>query len=275
MTLMQIIGREYGLPAAGSVIELGAQDISANHIDMAKHIKRFSGSYKDIDSIKTSADFYSALGFKRYNAIDASGENGAYVFDLNTNIEEKYSFFEKFDVVTNLGTIEHCFNVSEAFKNMHNLCKAGGLMVHAFPSSGNANHGLYNLQPRLFALLAQSNNYEILNFSFTVDYKPELRKFTHDHYASYDDRDLMCYVVYKKNDEKPFVFPFDSMFDDINKLDGYKAHLDANEFRPYIKGSWNNIKPSSLEKVPLKTIQRPAYFKTILKHVFDIISRML
>lgn len=274
MTLLQTLREEKNL-GFGSVIEFGAQDISADYQDIASQAKRFKGCMQNIDRIESAPELYKSLGFDTYRAIDASGENGALVFDLNTNIRSNYGFEEKFNLVTNLGTIEHCFDVATAFINMHELCETNGIMIHAFPSAGNANHGLHNFQPRLFALIGQSNNYEVLKFLFTVDYKPELRAFSHTHYKAYDDRDLMCYVVFRKKEDKGFVFPFDSMFDDINKLDGYQSGLNMSEFRSYIKGSWSNVRPSSLKHVPYDVIRSPGIVKGLLKKGYDRIVRFL
>ena len=255
------------------MLELGAQDISADHKDMATHNKRFNNASDSPDCIDTAALLYEVMGYPRYQAIDATGEYGAHVFDLNEDIASKYDFHEEFELVTNLGTIEHCFNPAVAFENVHKFCKKGGLMIHAFPSNGNANHGFYNMQPRLFAILAQANEYETLEFVFTVDYKPVLNEFSHKSYAAHDDRDLMCYVVFRKMNDKPFVSPFDSIFDDKNKLKGYKTALDINEFRSYIKGTWQNVKPKNIASVPVEIIRATNPIRKIIKRIYDIIGR--
>ncbi len=273
MTLLQILRQDH-LLAGNSVLELGAQDISADFSDMAKHARRFAGMENVPEKIKTARELYKIFGYADYQAIDATGEHGAHVFDLNTDIKTRYAFTTQFDLVTNLGTIEHCFNVAQAFENMHNICREGGIMVHAFPSSGNANHGFYNMQPRLFALMAQANNYDILDYFFTVDYKPQLRMFSNKAYRAYDDRDLMCYVAFRKKNSNKFVYPFDSMFDDKNQLQEYKGKgaLDINEFRSYIKGTWTNVKPRNLCCVPTGPLKAIHSVKQILKKIFDKIS---
>ena len=168
LTLLANLKADQCLPG-GTVLELGAQDISASPAYMAKHAKRYE-FLKDIpEQITTARDFYTLFGYAPYQAIDASGEYGAHVYDLNEDVQKKYGFSEQFDLVTNLGTIEHCFNIAQSLENMHNFCRPGGLMIHAFPANGNANHGLYNMQPRLLMLMAQANNYDVLNYLFTVD----------------------------------------------------------------------------------------------------------
>lgn len=264
-----------GALSGGKVIELGAQDISADHQKIATHAKRFSSNTNIPAEIKTARELYAAFGYNEYQAIDASGEYGAHVFDLNVDIQKTYNFPEQFDLVTNLGTIEHCFNPAQAIENMHNICKENGLMIHAFPSNGNANHGFYNMQPRLFILMAQANGYDLIDYVFTADYKPKLIQFSHKNYAAHDDRDILSYVVFRKKKSAPFIKPFDSMFDDKNKLDGYTSALDITEFRPYIKGSWLNIRPRSLCCVPTKAANAPSFLRGILKSTYDFLGRYI
>jgi hypothetical protein len=64
--------------------------------------------------------------------------------------------------VTNNGTGEHLFNQAAVFENCHNLCEAGGVMLHQLPFSGWWNHGFFCIQPVLFVDLARANDYEIL-----------------------------------------------------------------------------------------------------------------
>ena len=51
-----------------------------------------------------------------------------------------------FDVVLDPGTLEHCFNIGQAFKNVRNLCRPGGHILHINPLS-MMNHGFWNLNP--------------------------------------------------------------------------------------------------------------------------------
>ncbi len=272
MTLLQTLKKE-GALTQGSVIELGAQDISADHNDMATYTKRFLHNSDVPDSISTAKQLYKIMGYSSYQAIDATGEYGAHIYDLNEDIELKYNFTETFDLVANLGTIEHCFNPAMAFENTHKFCKKGGLIIHAFPCNGNANHGFYNMQPRLFAIMAQANEYDILKFVFTVDYKPVLHDFSYKSYAAHDDRDLMCYVVFRKTKDNSFVIPFDSLFDDKNKLPGYKTDLDFKEFRSYIKGTWKNVRPNNISSVPTVFLKSVSPIRKVIKIIYDRIGR--
>ena len=67
--------------------------------------------------------------------------------------------------MVNNGTGEHVFNQHNLFENMHNLTKENGLILNILPFIDWINHGFYNYNPLLFADLAASNNYEVINMS--------------------------------------------------------------------------------------------------------------
>lgn len=48
-----------------------------------------------------------------------------------------FIFINQFDVITNYGTIEHINDQYHAFKNVHDMCKSGGIMIHNFPPQGH------------------------------------------------------------------------------------------------------------------------------------------
>lgn len=159
-----------------SALDIGAQTVTINskfveklftNIDLKKITEKANYHYnlilnQDEFSVK---DFYFASGFKDYHSIDINGAYESYKFDLNQNIEKTYNFNEQFDLVINNGTGEHVFNQHSLFENMHNLTKENGLILNILPFIGWINHGFYNYNPLLFADLAASNNYEVINMS--------------------------------------------------------------------------------------------------------------
>lgn len=224
-----------------TILEFGAQDLCAAP-EVVDYVIRQHGIVPPSQPLKTPAEMYATLGFTDYTAIDAGGQNGALLYDLNRDLKTTYGFDRQFDVVTNLGTSEHCFNQFQVFKNLHDACRKDGLMIHAVPSQGNANHGFYNYQPRFFADLAAANRYGIVRIDFTVDYMPQLHAYSLDTYKKYDSRDLMLYVVLRKTDASEFQSPFDGMFSSSNLLTEYNGPGDdplKTTFSPYLKGgSW-------------------------------------
>ncbi|NJD24015.1 MAG: class I SAM-dependent methyltransferase [Betaproteobacteria bacterium] len=228
-----------------SVIEIGAQDVCVAEqvVNQILVDHRFG---LQANGFSNAADLYRSLGFDCYKCIDASGQHGALVFDLNKDLREHYGFVETFDLVTNLGTAEHCFNQFSVFKNLHDLCRPGGIVIHALPAQGNVNHGFYNYHPRFFGDLAIANGYEIVDLSFTVDYKSEMMKYSKAEFQRWDSHDILFYATLRKISDAPFCAPFDGMFSSASQVTGYVAtDIDplVTEFSPYLKGGdWENTK---------------------------------
>uniref|UniRef100_A0A9E7ZVM2 Class I SAM-dependent methyltransferase n=1 Tax=Bosea sp. NBC_00436 TaxID=2969620 RepID=A0A9E7ZVM2_9HYPH len=228
-----------------TVIELGAQDISADPRAVAGMLAAEKlGSAAE--PVPLASDLYRRLGYVSYAAIDANGLHGAKVFDLNRDLKDAYGFADTFDLVTNLGTLEHCFDQAAAFRNMHRLCKPGGLMIHCLPTQGLVNHAFYNYHPRFVADLSAANGYEIERIFFTADFKPEMVRYSIAAFKERDDRDLLIYAVLRKTSAADFQMPFDGMFSDESHIEYAnrvsRAEIFASDFAAYIKTSWCNIR---------------------------------
>jgi hypothetical protein len=107
-----------------TVIELGSKHIMEP--EYAQSLLKTDFSWQATGHQINCEIFYRCLGFQTYKCIDADGRYGDLVFDLNKNISDIYGYREQFDLVTNHGTTEHCFNQVNVFQNIHNLCGLGG-----------------------------------------------------------------------------------------------------------------------------------------------------
>jgi SAM-dependent methyltransferase len=104
--------------------------------------------------------FAAVLDFSSYAANDPGTAGSTYQFDLNLPVQ----LDKQFDLIINIGTAEHVFNVYQFFKTAHDLAKPGGMMVHSCPFTGWPDHGFYTFQPTFFFDLARANQYEIISF---------------------------------------------------------------------------------------------------------------
>lgn len=268
ITLLSSLSARGHLPIEGKVLEFGAQDISAEPKAAAEHARRCGMQHSRL-SIDFASELYGLYGLSNYTCIDATAEHGALVYDLNTNLRSTYGFTETFDLVTDLGTFEHCFDVASAFRNAHEACKTGGLMIHALPSNCNANHGYYTIQPRMIADIAAANNYEIIDFVFTVDYCSTMYRFNRENYQLYDDRDVMIYAVLRKKLAAEFRLPFDSIFTEKNTLADYQSINTPLAYSSYIKSSWGNVRPRALDKVPTDIQPTPPHYRGWIKRMIN------
>ncbi|WP_445246635.1 hypothetical protein [Microcoleus sp. OTE_8_concoct_300] len=197
-----------------TVIELGSQDIMEP--EYAQNLLKTDFSWQATANQINCEIFYRCLGFQTYKCIDADGRYGALVFDLNKNISDIYGYREQFDLVTNHGTTEHCFNQVNVFQNIHNLCGLGGLMIHGIPFYGYLNHGFYNYNPLFFETLAVANNYKMIGMYLNVNKKKgDLVPYSYDlmevlqNTSSLSSMAILLFVVMRKQIEKEFKVPFD------------------------------------------------------------------
>lgn len=90
-------------------------------------------------------------------AIDMDGSAIAKKLDLNRPVQ----LGRQFQVVHNAGTLEHVFDIAQAFRSIHDLTAPGGLMIHHAPFVGWVDHGFYSLHPTLFWDIAEANGYQV------------------------------------------------------------------------------------------------------------------
>jgi SAM-dependent methyltransferase len=229
ITLAELVA---SLPAHPSVMEFGAQDISADATLVTKALN--DRGYTGTAPVSTAPELYRRLGFQGYTAIDfIDDRDDVRMFDLNQDIDRAYGFTETFDLVTNLGTLEHCFDQAAGFRNMHRMTKPGGYMLQCLPVAGHVNHGFFNYHPRLMAEIAIANDYELSITFITADFTATRIPYSIEAFQAHDHRELLMYAVLKRVNDKVFINPVDRMFTD-------QAAVMASEFRPYVKAPWSN-----------------------------------
>jgi hypothetical protein len=167
------------LPLGGAVLELGEAnwygDVGLN--DLRADIEAFA-SDAHRQPLLGALDRYGAernlFGLAKLfwatftqsddmTAIDLHGGPAA----LKLNLNEPVDLGRQFEIVTNLGTIEHVFNVARALETIHDHAKPGGLMLHGMPLSGWVDHGFYSFNPTLYWDLAAANGYQVVGAFYT------------------------------------------------------------------------------------------------------------
>ena len=90
------------------------------------------------------------------NALDYSSfEDADIIHDLNIPLENSN---KQFNTIIDFGTSEHVFNVTECLKNISNLCKINGHIVHCLPANNNCGHGFWQFSPELFFNIYDNTN---------------------------------------------------------------------------------------------------------------------
>lgn len=207
-----------------SVIELGSQDLHAPQDEISLVFNKLLNMPLPMgEKVYTPELFYKGMGFKQYKCIDMDGRHDAFKFNLNRDIAVEYGFKQKFNLVTNHGTSEHCFDQARVFQNIHNLCSAGGIMLHALPFQGYVSHGFINYQPCFFRYLAEANNYSLIGLYLTLNsesgdvstYSDELLK----HITVMPNSTIALFAILQKTGDDDFRMPLDGKyFDNVNKF---------------------------------------------------------
>lgn len=196
-----------------SVFDMGAQDLHVNLGQFKELLSSAGITDYDESAFSVLAEFpqkrmgtevfYKLLGFKKYLCSDVIDRWNSVKIDLNYPITGD-SLLGKYDLVTDYGNNEHVFNIAEAYRTMHRLCKAQGIMIIQQQVYGG--NGYYNFTPHYFEDMAIANEYEILFslYEFNNHFIP-----IGSNIMDIADKQValkMCYVFRKVKDQD-FVFP--------------------------------------------------------------------
>lgn len=128
------------------ILEIWGKDIYDQltfHPDSASIIK-WHGVVGMTDKIIEAEHFFKLLGFDLEVCDIAQIRGNEVIIDLNEPCQE--SLHQKYDLIIDTGTCEHCFNIAQAIKNLANMVKVNGYIHHVNPIN-MFNHGFYNLNP--------------------------------------------------------------------------------------------------------------------------------
>lgn len=242
-----------------SVIELGSQEMKAAVESDILHFLKAVGNKNPARDFKKAQRalgkrplskrfirpfnmpakvIYHWLGIKEYESIDSNGDSGAHIFDLNEEIREKYGYTKTFDLVTNHGTTEHVFNQYACFKNIHDLTKTGGYMLHGLPFQGYIGHCFYNYQPNFYLDLALANEYDVkgmwvvIDNYFVVPYSKDVVERQRN-----SAKDMLLFCLFQKKKDKLFQVPFQGKYVEVTQLDV----IHNLKFRRPKKPLWRKI----------------------------------
>jgi hypothetical protein len=112
-----------------------------------------------LEEIIETSDFFKKLNCEADYFDFAKIRGEEIIVDLNVPLDQKYH--EKYDLVVDTGTLEHCFNVGIAFENMCKLACVGGLIISAAPMT-KINHGFWNFSPCAYENYFSQNKFKIL-----------------------------------------------------------------------------------------------------------------
>ena len=220
------------LPQGGSILELGQSnwygDVNGQKFlddakkfcgdDLVKKIKDIAEANREgvlFEAARACWDMFFAP--KDVTSIDFDGQDTALRLDLNFPLNNPLPK-APFDVVMNIGTLEHVFNIAQGFRTVHDVTRVGGLMLHSSPFIGWPDHGFYSVHPTLFFDLAYSNGYKILHMAcgeiqplnqVVLETREDVIKMLVNLKSS---RSRMLCCVMKKTREEPFRIPWQGYY---------------------------------------------------------------
>jgi SAM-dependent methyltransferase len=113
---------------------------------------------------------FSLYGSKKILISDVSRyENPDIIIDLNKNV--KRSFYNRFDNIIDMGTLEHIFNIPAALNNYKQILKKNGNIIIATSCSNLIDHGFYSFSPTLFFDFFENNGFKLTN-CFLREFNP-------------------------------------------------------------------------------------------------------
>jgi len=147
--------------------------------------------------------YFEQLGF-RVVVIDLGIGTERIASDvLRCDLAKPIDLDEQFDFILDYGTGEHITDQYEFHRNIHNLCRQGGVIIRSNPSDRFLNetdwqksqiHGIFHYTPEFFVKLAWKVGYKII----------DLRDMTNDYWPRDPRRRNYLYVSMMKRKEREF-----------------------------------------------------------------------
>ena len=153
-----------------------------------------------------SVELFARMGVDA-QVIDAAQLRGMErVVDLNFPLPG--DLVQRFDLVVDTGTCEHCFNVAQAFVNSCEALAAGGMLVHAAPLT-RINHGFWSFNPTIYPDFFEDNGFELQMLTgVNGNIRDGFRPFKVEPFGRSDvPAGAALYVVAQRREVRPLRWP--------------------------------------------------------------------
>jgi len=165
-------------------VTIGRQNLFLGTKELENLLRDFGHSASSAPGLKWeqgvrpyAEPLFEFLGAEVLDSLDASDyEDATIVHDLNLPLPANLQ--HGFDVVCELGSLEHVFNFPTAMGNCLRLVKQGGHFIWVTPANNNFGHGFYQFSPELaYRVLSPVNGFEIEEL-VAVEYGPRRRWYS-------------------------------------------------------------------------------------------------
>lgn len=119
-----------------------------------------------------------------------------------------------YDIVLDVGTVEHCFNIGQAMQSMAGMVKPGGTIIHENPHL-MANHGFYNLNPTFFHDFYKDNGFELIECCLASKDGHKIN-VPHTQRFKFIGAEINIFAMAKRVAIQPFVMPTQTKYRSAN-----------------------------------------------------------
>lgn len=165
-----------------------------------------------LDRVIDAQSLFAAMGM-RFTVIDlVASRGGERIVDLNYQVAP--DLVGAFDIVLDAGTMEHCFNVGQAVRNILDMAKVGGFVIHLNPMT-MINHGFFNFSPTFYHDFYGQNGHQLMApiHGVAVD-GIDVKSYKLDHVKRQNvtDPNGMVMCVVRKGHDRPPTWPMQSKY---------------------------------------------------------------
>lgn len=166
---------------SGAVLTFGRNGVDADYRDLLRIFEKENKHFRTLPSEEIVRDpltqfgdtihqdvFFKMLGYSEVHSVDYyPKEQPTFILDLNKPVPDHMR--GRYDLVSDSGTMEHCFDVKEVLFNTVRLLKPGGHVCIHTPMSGHVDHGFYSFSPSLFFDFYGANGFDEMKLSILRD----------------------------------------------------------------------------------------------------------
>lgn len=156
--------------------------------------------------IPESRHFFVMLGYDLEVIDIAALRGGEIIQDLNRPVPE--ALHGRYALVLDPGTLEHCFDIAQAVKNVAEMVAVGGCVFHGNPMN-LYNHGFYNLNPTWYHDFYGANGFEIRTLHAVIDPLRSFARVAVPRFGRFREAppDASLYVLAQRLRGGPIVWP--------------------------------------------------------------------
>jgi len=156
--------------------------------------------------IPDAESYFSLMGCELH-VYDIVKERGCErLCDLN----EPLLVEKQYDIVLDVGTVEHVINIWQALVNIASLVKLGGHVLHENPFNWG-NHGFYNLNPTFYADFYGQNGFEMIECKL-VDRNGNAAVVPPASRFRWEGKEMNMFAMARRIKIQEFVYPTQSKY---------------------------------------------------------------